>query len=137
LFSNWHFLLGIQPSARIAVASQATGYVWIESGYTWLLWGGGIPLLASFGYFVYAAARRGWQAARGGRDARSVAGIAVFTAVFVILVLLAFDMHLTYRGSADAFFFLLALAMPRQHRGRRDHTDHASHSVMEVEREYA
>jgi putative peptidoglycan lipid II flippase len=137
LFSDWNWVFGVEPAARIQVATQINGYVWIESGYTWLLWGGGIPLLASFGYFVYAAARRGWQAARGGRDARSVAGIAVFTAVFVILVLLAFDMHLTYRGSADAFFFLLALAMPRQHRGRRDHTDHASHSVMEVEREYA
>jgi hypothetical protein len=140
LFSNWNWTFGVEPSARVQVTTQINGYVWIESGYTWLLWGGGIPLVASFGYFVYAAARRGWQAARGGRDARSVAGIAVFASVFVILVLMAFDMHLTYRGSADAFFFLLALAMPRQHRERRDHTDHtdhASHSVMEVEREYA
>jgi putative peptidoglycan lipid II flippase len=137
LFSDWNWTFGVEPSARIQVATQINGYVWVESGYTWLLWGGGIPLLASFGYFVYAAARRGWQAARGGRDARSVAGIAVFTAVFVIVVLMVFDMHLTYRGSADAFFFLLALATPRQHRGRRDHTDHASHSIMEVEREYA
>jgi murein biosynthesis integral membrane protein MurJ len=113
LFSNWNFVLGVEPSARIQVTTQLNGYVWIESGYTWLLWGGGVPLLASYLYFVYAAARRGWRAARGGRDARSVAGIAVFATVFAVAVLMAFDPHLTYRGSGDAFFFMLALAAPR------------------------
>jgi hypothetical protein len=87
--------------------------VWIESGYTWLLWAGGIPLFLSFVFLVYAAARRGWQAARGGRDGSSVAGIAVFTAIIVITFLMIFDMHLTYRGSGDEFFMLLALAVPR------------------------
>jgi len=113
LFSHGNFLLGVRPGARVAVPTQVTGYVWIESGYTWLLWGGGIPLLAGFLFFAYTVARRGWAAARGGRDGRSVAGIAVFAAIFAITFLMAFDPHLTYRGSADDFFFLLALAAPR------------------------
>ncbi len=113
LFSGGNFLLGVRPAARIPVATQATGYVWIESGYTWLLWAGGIPLLAGFVFLACAAVRRGWRAGRGGMDGRSVAGIALFTAIATISVLMIFDPHLTYRGTGDAFFALLALAAPR------------------------
>ena len=113
LFSAWNFILGVRAAARIPVASKAAGYVWIESGYTWLLWGGGIPLLASFVFFVLATARRGWQAARSNAGAASVAGIATFVAIIVTTVLMTFDPHLTYRGSADLLFVLIALSAPR------------------------
>jgi len=130
LFSDWNFLLGVRPSARIPVATQATGYVWIESGYTWLLWGGGIPLLASFVFFVQTAVKTGWVAARSGRDAASVAGIAVFVAVIVTMILMLFDPHLTYRGSADLLFALLALAESRR-RGR-DGEPRVGHDAPEL-----
>lgn len=114
LFSDWNVLFGVRPSSRVPLSTEITGYVWIESGYTWLLWGGGIPLLVSFLVFVHAAAGRGWRVGRNSQDAFGVAGIAVYVAVVVTAVLMLFDPHLTYRGSADALFFLLALSVPRQ-----------------------
>jgi murein biosynthesis integral membrane protein MurJ len=131
LFSDWNFLLGVEPAARIAIVSYSGDYVWIESGYTWLLWGGGIPLLASFLFFAYVTGMRGWQAAWAAKDARSVAGTAVFVAVIVIVVLMIFDPHLTYRGSADEFFFLIALVAPR---GRGDDRPFArDHAAAELD----
>lgn len=122
LFSNWNFLLGVRASARVLVETQpADSYVWIESGYTWLLWSGGIPFLAAYIYFVLAVAKRGWLAARHSPGAASVAGTAAFVAVIVTAVLMNFDPHLTYRGSADAMFGLIALAAPR--RARRDQAE--------------
>jgi hypothetical protein len=109
LFSDENFLFGVQPAARVPVPTQGTGYVWIESGYTWLLWGGGIPLLLAFGYFCYAAIRTSYRAARERRGTRSIVGTAVFVAVVVMSVLMIFDPHLTYRGAAEEMFALLAL----------------------------
>jgi hypothetical protein len=109
LFSHGNFVLGVRPAARVPVSSQGTGYVWIESGYTWLLWGGGIPLLLSFLLFSQAVISAGWRVSRHDREPTSAAGLGAATAMSVILVLMIFDPHLTYRGSAEAFFALLAM----------------------------
>lgn len=118
LFSDWNFLFGVRPAARVPVSYQATGYVWIESGYTWLLWGGGIPLLLSFIFFVHAAGQLGWRVGRDTVQPPSVAGIAVVVSVTVMTVLMIFDPHLTYRGAAEEMFVLLALT--GIHERRRD-----------------
>jgi hypothetical protein len=109
LFSGLHFLLGIRPSARVATPTMATGYIWIESGYTWLLWAGGLPFLAAFIYFVGLNVRRTWANARSRPDAIGVASLALVVALIVVAVLMVLDPHLTYRGSADLLFVLLAM----------------------------
>jgi hypothetical protein len=110
LFSHDRFLLGVRLAARVVVPTQATGYVWIESGYTWLLWSGGIPFLFAFVFFAYVGIRRGVAVARARSDAVGVAGVASIVALSVISVLMLFDPHLTFRGAADLLFALLAFA---------------------------
>jgi putative peptidoglycan lipid II flippase len=104
---NW--ILGVRPAARVPAAHEEFGYVWIESGYTWLLWGGGLPLLGAYVYWVVVALRRATHAARHATGVLSAIGLAIVATVVADVVLMAFDPHLTYRGAADALFGLLAI----------------------------
>lgn len=116
LFSDYNWILGVRPSARAVVPTTEYGYVWIESGYTWLLWGGGIPLLAGYLAFAAASIRKGWRFARRA-DAAGAAGAAIAAIMCAQVVVMLFDPHLTYRGSGDTIFMLLALV--RRLPGRR------------------
>jgi hypothetical protein len=109
LHSYVNVLVGVRPSSRIRVHAQATGWVWIESGYTWLIWAGGIPLLLSYLFFVYATVAQAWHVARVRVDEAGVAATAATVGVVVVTALMTFDPHITYRGSADELFALLAL----------------------------
>jgi hypothetical protein len=118
LFSDHSYLLGVRPAARIAAPESWRDYVYIESGYTWLLWVGGLPLLIAYVIFVVVAMRQAVQLARRYGDERSVAGIAAAAALACTVVLMAIDPHLVLRGAADLLFALLALTAASQaHQG--------------------
>jgi hypothetical protein len=110
LLSHGNFILGVRPAARVATATMATGYIWIESGYLSLLWTGGLPLLAAFLFFMWTNVRWSLPIAHKCDGARGAAALAVVVALAVIGPLMLIDPHLTYRGSADLLFALLALA---------------------------
>ena len=110
LFSNFGWVLGVRPAARLPAPDAWREWVYIESGYVWLLWIGGIPLLAAFLYFVWIAAQDLRQVVRHRTDAIGVAAVATLAYLMVIVTLMLFDPHITVRGSADLFFPLLALS---------------------------
>lgn len=110
LAADNNFLLGVRPNARVAGPHDlGIDWVWIESGYMWLLWGGGLPLLIAYVAFTAVVLVRSW---RPGRDDDGICGAvatSVFTGSCVLVVLMVLDPHLTYRGAADAYFALLAV----------------------------
>lgn len=119
LFSHWNWVLGVRPSARVAAPESWRDWVWIESGHTWLLWTGGLPLLLAFVAFVWAGVRTVARVARERADAIGVAAVASFSSLCVMAVLMVLDVHLTVRGSADLLFPLLALALTARRTTRR------------------
>jgi lipopolysaccharide/colanic/teichoic acid biosynthesis glycosyltransferase len=112
LGKDFGWLLGVQPAARIPDPHRAAGFVWIESGYTWLLWSGGLPLLIAFLVFLATGLSALRNAVHFSVDPPTrVAAVAGYAALWVFAVLMFFDPHLTLRGAADLFFPLLALAL--------------------------
>ena len=118
LLGDYHWVLGVRPAARIRTAISWPDYTWIESGHTWLLWTGGVPLLLAFFVFLWVGIRRTFLVAQARTDAVGVAGIASFTGLLVLAVLMPLDVHLTLRGAADLLFALLALATAATPGGR-------------------
>jgi hypothetical protein len=111
LMSGANWLLGVRPAPRVAAPEAWRQWVYIESGYVWLLWIGGIPLLAAFAFFVFSALALLRRITKARRDAVGVAAAASYSFLVVLLVLMLLDPHLTVRGAADFFFPLLAMSL--------------------------
>lgn len=110
-FSNgWNILFGVRPAARVPAPESWREWVFIESGYLWLLWTGGIPLLAAFFYFMHSSMKMLRETiARQAGELRAIA-TGAFVGLWVILVLTVLDPHLTMRGVADLLFPFIAMA---------------------------
>lgn len=111
LFRDFNWVFGVRPSARVPAPAVEwwRDWVWIESGHTWLLWNGGIPLFLAFFFFLLAGARHGLRLCRR-PDEVGITATALLAALAVIGVLTTFDPHLIMRGSGDMLFALLGLS---------------------------
>ncbi len=110
LFHDWNWLTGVRVAARVPAPESWREWVWIESGETWLLWSGGVVFLAACFAFLAVGIRAVARVARRRTDAVGVAAVAALAALWLDVVLMTLDVHLTLRGSGDLAFTLLALS---------------------------
>ncbi len=108
---NWY--LGVRPAPQVPAPEWWRDFVYIESGYIWLLWIGGLPFLAAYLAFSWVGLVDLGRTAKRRADAVGIAALAATTGLAMVAVLMLFDPHLTMRGGADLLFPLLALAMLR------------------------
>jgi putative peptidoglycan lipid II flippase len=104
-------MLGVRPAGRVPARESWRDWVYIESGYLWLIWTGGIPLLVAFFVFLRRGLRATVPSARTRAGPSGIAATGAVVALAVIAVLMLLDPHLTMRGTADLTFALLALAV--------------------------
>ena len=107
------WLLGTRPNTIVAAPERWRDVIYVESGHTWLLLAGGVPLLVDFVAFTVIAAWSLREAARLDDDAWSPMARAALAAVTAVFVLMVLDTHLTMRGSADMLFALTGMALGR------------------------
>ena len=108
-----NIIWGVQNEARVAAPEFWRDWVWIEAGYLWLIWIGGIPYVLAFLAFIgvglyefrkVARRRRGTGEPPGLTE--KITGVA-FSGLAILFVVQGFDPHLTLRGTADILFPLL------------------------------
>lgn len=104
-----HWMLGVRPDSIIEAPETWRDVIYLESGYTWLLWVGGIPLLVAFIYFEWTSLRA-LHAVTQRADAIGCAAVAATAALIAIATLATIDMHITTRGEADIAYVLLGLS---------------------------
>jgi len=108
--SGFRWVFGVRPDTTLIPPETWRNIVYLESGYLWLFYVGGIPLVLAFLWFL----RRGFVhtktvIARRDDDI-GVAAVAARGALWCLLILSIIDPHLTMRGGADLFFILLGLS---------------------------
>lgn len=85
--------------------------VFLESGYIWFIWVGGVFLLLAALAFLLTGFRRTLARLQQRDPWTRAAATASLSAFVYIALLLPIDQHLTFRASTDLFVMLLALSM--------------------------
>ncbi len=118
LTRDYNYTSGVRPAAQVTKSIDPYRFGYIESGHAWLLWTGGIPFLVGFFAYLVTNIRLTGRIARRRRDATGVAAVASLAALTVVAVMMTLDPHLTFRGSSELNFSLLALAHLGIEKGR-------------------
>jgi hypothetical protein len=113
---NW--LFGVQTSSRMPGREYWREWVYIESGYTWALWNGGLPLLVSIAALLVVTVQTGRRLARHGGTVAPAMGTTLVVLPCALGLLMLLDPHLTLRGGADLFFVLIAIGATLDASGR-------------------
>ena len=109
--AGFHWVLGVRPNTVLPAIETWRDVVYLESGYLWLFWVGGVPLVCAFLWFLSRGFRHTKRVARERVDDDiGVAALATRAALWCLLILSLTDPHLTLRGGSDLFFCLLGLS---------------------------
>jgi len=104
---NWVF--GVRTAARAEGQEFWRPWVYIESGYVWAVWTGGLLLLVAVVALLVAGARAGRRLVSSTEPTTSAVGITLIVLAWTVGFLLIFDPHLTFRGGSELIFVLLGL----------------------------
>jgi putative peptidoglycan lipid II flippase len=107
---DYNWLFGVRTAGRVPGLESWRSWVYIESGYTWAVWTGGLPLLAAVIVLLVVTVRTGRRLTPSEEPVARAIGITVTTLAYSLAVLMIFDPHLTFRGAGEMVFILLALA---------------------------
>lgn len=125
LFEQNGWILGVRPNSVLLAPEQWREEIFLESGYLWLLWVGGVPFFITFIYLLREAVKAG-LAARTPRWESQVVGSATVASMACLMIVTLLDKHIQLRGAGDLLFLLLPLtvigggAARRQERAAED-----------------
>lgn len=108
--ADWNWVLGVRTAGRVPGRESWNEWVYIESGYTWAVWTGGLALLAAVTGLLAVLLRTGRRLVCVAEPVTGALGITVVSVGCVLAVMLSFDPHLTLRGGAELLFVLVGMA---------------------------
>jgi len=108
--AGFRWVFGVRPDTTLIPPETWRDIVYLESGYLWLFYVGGIPLVLAFIWFLRRGFAHTKKVIARRHDDISVAAVATRGALWCLAILSIIDPHLTLRGGADLFFCLLGLS---------------------------
>jgi len=109
-FDFLHIVLGVSTNPVLQAPETWRSVIYLEAGYLYFLWIGGLPLLAAFVWLSVVVLRTA-RAVRLRPGVRGACGAALEIVWWFLLVLTVLDPHLTLRGTGDLIFVLLGIVV--------------------------